>query len=93
MYSLTGSTEDTILSPHHIASPGPVPGGAWDAGARSLTPQKLRFQRKRKEKEGKMGNFLCGVTRAPTAACRKTFGEAVTVTQTGTRRTLEEDGL
>ena len=72
-----------IPSPHHIVSTGPVPGGAWDVGARSLTPQNSDSRRKKRRKR-KTGNLLCGVTRAPTAVCRKTSWEAVTVTQTGT---------
>ena len=80
---LTGSTDDTNSESHHIASRGPVPGGAWDVGARSLTPQNSDSRGKERRKR-ETGNLPCGVTRAPTAVCRKTFWEAVTVTQTGT---------
>lgn len=89
--TLDGSDERTaqqaaqttqIPSPHHIARTGPVPGGAWDVGACSLTPQNSDSRGKERRKR-KTGNFLCGVTRVPTAVCRKTFWEAVTVTQTG----------
>ena len=73
----------------------PRAGPRRDLGCRGTLPDppEAQIPEEKKGKKRKRGNFLCDVTRAPTAACRKTFWEAVTVTQTGTRRTLEEDGL